>query len=153
MRRSLGTGFKFPPLLVVKETVIPDEAAANVFLRNIELRYGHLRNNEFLWEQPGTSRRVTQQNSDRIFAIAVFVKLGGAVGVLPPESEKPNRRVLQAQLRIFLVSTHASKRGLSSTADPLSRTSVESRDRTSPSFWPDSGAARADPLRPVATLD
>jgi hypothetical protein len=96
------------------------------------------------------------EKSDRISAIALFGKLGklgGAVGVLPPESEKPNRRVLQAQLRILLVSTDASKRGLSSTADPLSRTSVESRDRTSPSFWPDSGAARADPLRPVATLD
>jgi hypothetical protein len=52
MRGRLGTGFQFPPLLVVKETDIPDEAAANVFLRNIELRYGHLRNNEFPGNKP-----------------------------------------------------------------------------------------------------
>jgi hypothetical protein len=99
------------------------------------------------------SLRVTRaRKRATAFAIALFVKLGGAVGVLPPESEKPNRRVLQAQLRILLVSTHASKRGLSSTADSLSRTLVESRERTSPSFWPDGRAARADPLRPVTTL-
>ena len=39
-------------------------------------------------------------------------KFGGAVGVLPPESKKPNRRVLQAQLRFYLIRTDASKPGL-----------------------------------------
>jgi len=69
--------------------------------------------------------------------------------VLPPESEKPYRRVLQAQLRLFLDRTDVSKRDLPCAADSLSRTCGESRVRTSPSLRPERWAARADPPRPV----
>ena len=55
IRGSLGTGFQFPPLIVVKESDIPDEASAAALLRNIELRYGHLRRNELPGLQPGNN--------------------------------------------------------------------------------------------------
>ncbi len=45
------------------------------------------------------------------------MEFGGAVGVLPPESKTPNRRILQAQLRLYLDRTDASKRGLPCAAD------------------------------------
>ena len=60
-------------------------------------------------------------------------KIGGAVGVLPPESEKPDQSFLQAQLRILLTRTYSSKRGLPFAADSVSYTIVESVDRASPS--------------------
>jgi hypothetical protein len=44
---SFGTGFKFPSLIVIHESDVPDEAAAEALLRKIELEYGHLRRNEF----------------------------------------------------------------------------------------------------------
>jgi hypothetical protein len=52
------------------------------------------------------------------FGILEIWSFGGAVGVLPPESRKPNRCVLQAQLRIYLDRAYASKRGLPRAADP-----------------------------------
>ncbi len=87
------------------------------------------------------------------WSTAKIWKSGGAVGVPPPESRKPNRRVLQAQLRIYLDRTDASKRGLPCAADPVSRTCVESSARTSPSLRPECGAVRADSPRPVTSLD
>jgi len=69
--------------------------------------------------------------------------------VLPPESKQPDRRVLQAQPRLCLDRTYAPRLGLPFAADPCSRTSVESRARASPSWWPECGAVRADSPRPV----
>jgi hypothetical protein len=59
-------------------------------------------------------------------------KIGGAVGVLPPESEKPDQSFLQAQLRILLTRTYSSKRGLPFAADSFSYTTLESVNRASP---------------------
>lgn len=66
-------------------------------------------------------RHLTQVNSRDSFekdapqqhAIFTDSGFGGAVGVLPPESENPNRRVLQAQLRICSCSSVRPEAGLS----------------------------------------
>jgi len=80
------------------------------------------------------------------------VLFNGAVGVPPPESKKPYRRVLQAQPRLYLIRTDAPKRGLPFAADSWSRTCVKSRARASPNLWPEGRAVRADSLRPVTSL-
>jgi hypothetical protein len=41
-----------------------------------------------------------KKHAEACFRILEIWKFGGAVGVLPPESEKPDQRFLQAQLRI-----------------------------------------------------
>jgi len=61
-----------------------------------------------------------------------LLKIGGAVGVLPPESEKPDQSFLQAQLRFLLTRTYSSKRGLPFAADSVSYTALESVNRASP---------------------
>jgi hypothetical protein len=46
-RAEFGAGFSFPPLIVIRESDVPDEAAAQALLRKIELEFGRYRSFEF----------------------------------------------------------------------------------------------------------